>query len=59
MSWATSKVVAILTFLLPGLVASAIFYLLTAHPKPNEFGQVVQALIFTTVVQGFLYQEKK
>ena len=49
MIWATNEVVSVLVFLLPGLVASAIFYSLTSHPKPNEFGQVAQALIFTIV----------
>ena len=51
MIWASSEVVTVLTFLLPGLVASGIFYLLTAYPRPNEFNQIVQALIFTSVVQ--------
>ena len=54
MNWASSEVVAILTFLLPGLVASAIFHSLTAHPKPSEFDRVVQALIFTTIVQAIV-----
>ena len=52
MIWTTNEVVGVLVFLLPGLVASAMFYSLTAHPKPNEFGQVVQALIFTIVSQA-------
>ena len=52
MIWATNEVVSVLVFLLPGLVASAIFYSLTSHPKPNEFGQVAQALIFTIVSQA-------
>ena len=54
MNWASSEVVTILTFLLPGFVASAIFHSLTAHPKPNEFERVIQALIFTTVVQALV-----
>ena len=54
MSWASSEFVAILTFLLPGLVASAIFHSLTAHPKPSEFDRIVQALIFTTIVQAIV-----
>ena len=54
MNWASSEVVTILTFLLPGFVASAIFHLLTAHPKPSEFGRIVQALMFTTVVQAIV-----
>ena len=52
MIWATNEVVSVLVFLLPGLVASAIFYALTSHPKPNEFGQVVQALMFTILSQA-------
>ena len=52
MIWATNEVVSVLVFLLPGLVASAIFYSLTSHPKPNEFGQVVQALVFTILSQA-------
>ncbi len=52
MIWTTNEVVGVLVFLLPGLVASAMFYSLTAHPKPNEFGQVVQALIFTILSQA-------
>ena len=52
MSWATSEVVAVLTFLLPGFVGAAVFYALTSHPKPGEFDRVVQALVFTTVGQA-------
>ena len=51
MSWASSEVVSVLVFLLPGFVAAAVFYSLTVYPKPNEFGQVVQALVFTMVGQ--------
>ena len=51
MSWVSSEFIAVLTFLLPGLVASKIFYSLTAHPKPSQFDLIVKALIFTTVVQ--------
>ncbi len=54
MNWASSEIVTVLTFLLPGFVASAIFHSLTAHPKPNEFDRIVQALIFTTVVQAIV-----
>ena len=54
MSWASNEVVEILTFLLPGFVAAAIFYSLTSHPKPGTFERIVQALIFTTVVQAII-----
>ena len=55
MSWANSEVVSILVFLLPGFVAAAVFYSLTSYPKPNEFGQVIQALIFTSVGQSIAW----
>ena len=51
MSWTSSEIVSVFIFLLPGFVAAAVFYSFTAHPKPNEFGQVVQALIFTMIGQ--------
>ena len=55
MSWASSEVVAVLTFLLPGFVGAAVFYTLTSHPKPGEFDRVVQALVFTTVGQAMAW----
>ena len=54
MSWASSEVVGVLTFLLPGFVAAAIFYSLTSHPKPGAFDRVVQALIFTVIGQAIV-----
>ena len=55
MSWASSEVVSVLVFLLPGFVAAAVFYSLTSYPKPNEFGQVIQALVFTMVGQSIAW----
>ena len=52
MSWASSEVVTVLSFLLPGLVAVAVFHMFTSHPKPSEFERIVQALIFTILVQA-------
>ena len=52
MSWASSEVVNILAFLLPGFVAAAIFHSLTSHPKPNETDRIIQSLIFTIAVQA-------
>lgn len=51
--------IKILQFLLPGFVAAWIFYSLTSYPKPSQFERVVQALIFTILVQGFVYPIKK
>lgn len=55
MSWATSEIVAVLAFLLPGFVGAAAFYSLTSYPKPSEFDRVVQALVFTTVGQAIAW----
>ena len=52
MSWASSELVSILIFLLPGLVAAAIFSSLTSHPKPSDFDRVFQSLIFTILIQA-------
>ena len=54
MSWATSEVVGVLVFLLPGFVAAAVFYSLTSHAKPSGVERVLQALIFTIVGQAIL-----
>ncbi len=52
MDWANSEIITVLRFLLPGLVAAWIFYALTSYPKPSEFERIIQALIFTTIIQG-------
>ena len=52
MDWATSEIVTVLAFLLPGLVAATVFYSLTAYSRPNEFGYIVQALAFTVAAQA-------
>ncbi len=45
------EVVAILQFLLPGFLAAWVFYGFTSFPKPSEFERIVQALIFTLIIQ--------
>lgn len=52
MDWAGNEVISVLAFLLPGLVAAAVFYSLTSHPRPNQFGYVAQALAFTVASQA-------
>lgn len=39
-------------YLLPGLLAAWVFYGLTSHVKPSQFERVIQALIFTFLVQA-------
>ena len=54
MGLASSETVSILMFLLPGFVAAAVFYWLTSRPKPSAFERIVQALIFTILVQAMV-----
>jgi hypothetical protein len=46
-----TDVIQILQYLLPGFVATWIFYGLTAHEKATPFERVVEALIFLVPVQ--------
>lgn len=47
--------VEIIYALLPGFVAAWIFYGLTAHNRPSAFNQIIQALIFTALIQSVNY----
>lgn len=49
-----SDVISILQYLLPGFIAAWIFYALTSYPKQSQFERVIQALIFTMIVQGLV-----
>ena len=51
MYWISDDAINLLMFLAPGLFAVAVFRSLTSYPAPSLFDQVVQALIFTIVVQ--------
>ncbi|VVM40329.1 hypothetical protein PS662_02875 [Pseudomonas fluorescens] len=48
------EVIPLLQYLLPGFLAAWIFYSLTAFKRPDTFGQIVQALIFTFVIQSLV-----
>ena len=50
----SASVISLLVFLLPGFVAAWVFYGLTSHPKPEKFERIVEALIFTFVVQALV-----
>lgn len=50
----SKETAALLHYLLPGLLAAWVFYGLTSHVKPSQFERVVQALIFTFLVQAVL-----
>ncbi len=51
-------VISLLQYLLPGFVTAWIFYAFTSYPKQSHFERVVQALIFTIIIQGlgFLFK---
>ena len=48
----SKQIIDALWFLLPGFVASAVFYFLTSYYKPSPFERIVQALVFTYLIQG-------
>lgn len=48
------EVIPLLQYLIPGFFTAWIFYSLTAFKRPDTFGQIVQALIFTFVIHGFV-----
>lgn len=50
----SKEVVLVLVYLLPGFLAAWVFYGLTSHPKPSQFERVVQAVIFTFVIQTLI-----
>ena len=51
MNWIAEDAISLLMFLAPGLVVVGIFRSFTSYPPPSVFDQVVQALIFTIIVQ--------
>lgn len=53
-SWGSGELVGALAFLLPGFVSAAIYHALTSHPKPSAFERIIQALIFTAIVQAIV-----
>lgn len=50
-----SDLVQLLRYLLPGFLAAWVFYGFTSFVKPSQFERVVQALIFTLIVQVTVY----
>src|SRR5690606_19354347 len=53
-----TEAIKLLTYLLPGFTAAWLFYGLTSHLKPSQFERVIQALIFTFVIQVILHPVK-
>lgn len=47
----SKDLIALLQYLAPGFVVAWVFFGLTSYNKPSQFERVVQALIFTVIVQ--------
>ncbi len=54
----SQNVVTVLQYLLPGFLAAWIFYGFTSYPKPSQFERVIQALIFTLIIQLVVFVEE-
>ena len=48
----SQTIIDVLTFLLPGFVSAALLHSLTPTPHPIPFERVVQALIYTIIIQA-------
>ena len=53
------EIVQLIFTLLPGFVTTWVFYGLTAYRKPNTFERVVEALIFTTIIQALVWMVER
>jgi hypothetical protein len=51
MNGLSADLIALLRFLLPGFLAAWVYYGLTPGPKPSQFERVIEALIYTLIVQ--------
>ena len=51
----STELIAALHFLLPGFISAWIFHALTSYPKQSQFERVVQALIFTVIIQSIVF----
>ncbi len=54
----TQEVISALSFLLPGFISAWVFYGLTAYTKPSQFERVIQALIFTIIIQPMVFMSE-
>ncbi|TCV97728.1 hypothetical protein EC912_101745 [Luteibacter rhizovicinus] len=54
----SKDVVALLQYLAPGFLVAWVYFGVTSHVKPSQFERVVQALIYTVVIQALLATER-
>jgi len=52
MGYVTSELINLFNFLMPGFIASFLFYSLTSFPKKSEFESVVIALLYTVIINS-------
>jgi len=52
------KLITLLQYLLPGFFAAWVYYGLTPVPVPSQFERIIQALIFTLLVQPLTFATK-
>lgn len=54
----SKDVVALLQYLAPGFLVAWVYFGMTSHTKPSQFERLVQALIYTVVIQALVHLEK-
>lgn len=54
----SKDVVALLQYLAPGFIVASVYYGFSPEAKPSQFERVVQALVFTVVVQSLVQLEE-
>ena len=54
----SKDVVALLQYLAPGFIVAWVYFGFAPHVKPSQFERVVQALVFTVVVQVLVRAER-
>jgi hypothetical protein len=52
MEEAVTSTLGVLKYLLPGFLVAWVYFGLTAHYKPDKFERVIQALVFSIIVQA-------
>lgn len=49
----SNEIITLLSYLLPGFITAWVYHGLTAFTRPSKFERIVQALIYTVVIQVF------
>lgn len=58
MEYPTQELISILQYLVPGFLAAWVFNGFTSYGEQTPFERIVQALIFTIIIQAFVFIEK-